>query len=158
MSKQSNVIDDVDKLILKMLLRNGRTPYKRIAEDLGLSEATIYLRIRKLSKLGILRGFTANIDLSRLGLTVIAFMMLKVSPKNYEETLKRIANSPRVLEVYEVSGEYQVLAKVIASDNRELAKIVDGLGSIDGLIEVKVLYVIRTLRTPYEATELITYI
>ncbi len=156
MSKKAEHIDEVDRSILRLLLSNGRIPYRRIADELNLSESTIYLRIRKLSKLGILKGFTVNVDLSKLGFIVVAYILLKVSPKNYEDSLKRIANHPGVVEAYEVSGEHQVLVKAVAADNRELAKIVDGLGSIGGLVEVKVLYVLRTLRTPHEAVEIIS--
>ncbi|MEM2376088.1 MAG: Lrp/AsnC family transcriptional regulator [Sulfolobales archaeon] len=156
-SKKVEYIDDVDKSILKILLANGRVPYRRIAEELNLSESTIYLRIKKLSRLGILKGFTINIDLSRLGFIIVAFILLKVSPKNYEESLRHIAAHPGVIEAYEVSGEHQVLVKAIAQDNKELAKLVDGLGNIDGLVEVKLLYVLRTLRTPYEVVEILSH-
>lgn len=156
MSRKVEYVDEVDKSILKLLLSNGRAPYRKIAEELNLSESTIYLRIKKLSKLGILKGFTVNVDLSKLGFILVAYILLKVSPKNYEESLKHIASHPGVVEAYEVSGEHQVLIKVVAADNKELAKIVDDLGSTGGLIEVKVLYVLRTLRTPYEVIEILS--
>ncbi len=156
MSGKVEYIDDVDRSILRLLLSNGRMPYRRIAEELNLSESTIYLRIKRLSKLGILKGFTVNVDLSRLGFIVVAYMLLKVSPKNYEESLSHVANHLGVVEAYEVSGEHQVLVKVVASDNKELARIVDGLGSVGNLAEVKVLYVLRTLRTPYEVIEILS--
>lgn len=156
MSRKVEYVDEVDKSILRLLLSNGRAPYRKIAEELNLSESTIYLRIKKLSKLGILKGFTVNVDLSKLGFIIVAYVLLKVSPKNYEESLKHIANHPGVVEAYEVSGEHQVLIKVVAADNKELAKIVDDLGSTGGLIEVKVLYVLRTLRTPYEVVEILS--
>lgn len=156
LSKKVEYIDEVDKSILKLLLINGRAPYRKIAEELNLSESTIYLRIRKLSRLGILKGFTINVDLSKLSFIIVAFILLKVSPRNYEESLRHIANYPGVVEAYEVSGEHQVLIKAVAPDNKELAKLVDGLGNVGGLLEVKVLYVLRTLRTPYEVVEILS--
>jgi len=144
-------VDDIDKAILKILLRNSRTPYRKIAEQLDVSESTVYLRIRKLSELGVLKGFTVNIDLSRLGYNVIAFIMLKIPPRNYEETVGKVINVPGVVEAYEVSGDYQLLIKVRGQDNKQLARVIDEIGRVGDVIEVKVLYVIRTLQTPFES-------
>lgn len=139
-----------------MLAKNSRTPYRRIAEELGLSESTIYLRIKKLIELGILKRFTVDVDLRKLGLNVIAYVMLRVMPKNYEETLKSIVNVSGVEEAYEVSGDYQVLIKVRVSSNRDLARVIDEVGNIGGILEVKVMYVMRELKSVYELLEKIT--
>lgn len=153
MAKQAGDIDEVDRGILRILARNSRTPYRRIAEELGLSESTIYLRIRKLSELGILRRFTVDVDLRRLGLSVMAYVMLRISPRNYEETLKSIVNIPGVEEAYEITGEYQVLLRVRVLSNRDLARVIDGVGSIGGVLEAKVMYVTRELKSAYELVE-----
>ncbi len=91
-----------------------------------------------------------DVDLSKLGVNIVAYIMLKISPKGYEETLRNIINVSGISEAYEISGEYQVLLKVRVADNRELAKVVDELGGIGNVLEVKVLYVIRELMSTYE--------
>jgi Lrp/AsnC family transcriptional regulator for asnA, asnC and gidA len=138
-------IDDLDIKILSILLKDSRTPYRKIARTLGVGESTIYLRIKKLKEAGILNAFTIDIDLRRLGLVAEALMMIKVRPRNYSKILNKVTGVPGVIEAYEITGEYQLAVKVVAKNNESLSRIIDELGSIEGIDHVKVLYVIRSL-------------
>jgi len=55
----SSSIDAVDKTILEMLQDDARIAFKKIARKSGVSEATIFVRVKKLSEKGVIRRFTA---------------------------------------------------------------------------------------------------
>ena len=139
-------LDEKDRQILKILVNNARTPFSKIARILGLSEASVYVRIRKLEKAGILRGYTANIDLSKLGYNVRALIMLKLKPENYREALDMLKKLPNAVEIYEITGEYHVILKVIARSNEELSEFIDRLGAIPGILETQTQYVLRVIK------------
>ncbi|MEM4688177.1 MAG: AsnC family transcriptional regulator, partial [Thermofilaceae archaeon] len=49
------VLDEIDKGLLRILQENAKTPYSKISKELGISEATVHLRIRKLVKQGVIK-------------------------------------------------------------------------------------------------------
>jgi Lrp/AsnC family transcriptional regulator for asnA, asnC and gidA len=139
-------IDERDLRILELLEDNARMPWRRLAKMLGVSEATVYLRIRRLESLGILRGFTARIDPSRLGLRSVMFVFLKVEPGRLEEVREEIKKLPYVVEAYEVSGDYQVLAKIAAPTQREAAYALEALAGIEGVRDYTSIVSLETIR------------
>ncbi len=140
------LMDEKDRAILRILQRDARTPFARIARMLGVSEATIYLRVKRLVKAGILRGYHADVDPAKAGLATQAFVFVKVSPRRSREAAERVRVIPGIYEVYNVTGEYQLLAKVLARDREELARIVDRIGGIEGVSDINVVYVLRVVK------------
>ncbi len=141
-------IDEIDLRILSKLTQDSRIPFSRLARELGVSESTVYLRIKRLRELGILKNFSAVVDLSKLGYEVEAFIKIKVgnqrSPLEVAETLEKIGG---IMEVYEVSGDFPILVRVLARDNNELSSIIDTIMKVKGVTDVDVLYVIRKIAT-----------
>ena len=141
-------IDEVDLKILSKLVQDSRIPFSRLARELGVSESTIYLRIKRLRELGVLKSFSAIVDLSRLGYEVEAFIKVKIgnqrSPMDVAEVLEKISG---IMEIYEVSGEYPILVKVVARDNLELSGIIDSVMKVRGVTDIDVMYVIRRIAT-----------
>ncbi|OYT50613.1 MAG: transcriptional regulator [Desulfurococcales archaeon ex4484_204] len=146
------LLDSTDMRILYILVRDARTPFRQIAKELGIGESTVYVRIRKLLDMGILKGFTAIVDLDKLGYGVMAFIEVKVKPQVLGGITGRITGVKGVVEVYEVSGEYPLIAKVVASNNAELSRIIDDIGRIEGVDSLNVRYVLRKIS--YEASSL----
>jgi Lrp/AsnC family transcriptional regulator for asnA, asnC and gidA len=139
-------IDEVDKKILTMLQQDARTPFSKIAKSLNLSEATIHIRIKRLRNEGVLRGFYADVDPERAGRGVLGFVLVKAEPRKYDEILKNIVSMKEVTDVYDVTGEYYALAKVRVGTREELAKVLDNIGNIDGVISTYTMFVLRIVK------------
>lgn len=138
-------IDKLDIKILAKLLEDSRIPFKQLARDLGVSESTIYLRVKKLRNNKILKGYTADIDLNKLGFLQQVYAEVKVVPQYMKNVIEELREKPNVLEIYEVSGEYPLLIKIVATDNEELSSIIDEISITKGITEMKVKYVFKTL-------------
>ncbi len=136
-------IDTTDLEILSLLIKNSRIPFSQIAKKLGLGESTVYTRIKKLKRLGVLRGFTADVDLSRVGLESEAILEIKPQPGSMRLIIDSLVRRRSVIEVDEVSGEYPIHARIAARDNRELCKRIDEIYSISGVMDMKIKYVLR---------------
>ena len=139
-------LDETDKAILRILLIDARTPYSRIARMLGLSEATVYLRVKKLKEKGVLRGFYADIDAFKIGFNVLAFVLIKADPKCYKEVLERLREIKNIVELYEVTGEYMGLAKIRTRTQEELVKTIDEIGEVEGVTATYTMYVLKVLK------------
>lgn len=59
-------LDETDRELLRLLLADGRTPYKELAEAVGLSPPAVRNRIDRLCELGVIERFTVDIDQSLL--------------------------------------------------------------------------------------------
>lgn len=57
-------MDKIDVILIQLLMQNSRRPYRELAEILHLSINAVHKRIQELIKIGIIRNFTAKIDLS----------------------------------------------------------------------------------------------
>ncbi len=139
-------LDNIDKKILEILQRDGRIPFSRIAREVGLSEATIHLRIKRLRESGILKGFTAIIDPEKVGKGTLAIVLIKTDVREHNKALNEIAKIKGVQEVYDVTGEYSALVKVRVKNREELAQVLDRIANVVGVKDTETLYVLRTVK------------
>lgn len=101
-------IDTVDKKLLMELLRDSRVSLRRLAEEMNVSPATLHNRLLRLMQEGVVRGFTALIDYTKLGYSLTSIIMAKVDGKHLVEFEKSISNYDNVVAVYDIVGEYDV--------------------------------------------------
>ncbi len=141
------MLDDKDIAILEMLESDARIPWRRLARELGVSEATVYLRVKKLMENGVLRGFSARIDPARLGLSAIVFALVRAEAKSVPRVRSALSRLRYVAEAYEVSGNYHFLVKITAPDLSEASKVIDELMALEGVVEVSTFTVLRVART-----------
>ncbi|MBW9141088.1 MAG: Lrp/AsnC family transcriptional regulator [Candidatus Aramenus sp.] len=139
-------LDDVDKKILNILQQDSRISYSKLAKMLNLSESTIHMRVRRLRESGVIRAFTIDVNLEKVGLNVLAFVLIKADPKSYEGVLREIGNMKEVYEIYDVTGEYYALLKVRVSAKEELAKVLDRIGNMPGVTSTYTMFVLRTIK------------
>ncbi|PLJ77098.1 Lrp/AsnC family transcriptional regulator [Infirmifilum sp. NZ] len=139
-------LDHIDKKILEMLQDNAKTPYSQIASQLGISEATVHLRIRKLVNAGIIKRFQAVVDPEKVGKKVTAIIAVIAIPQKYNQVLKQLERMPEVYEIYDVTGEYSTILKVRVRNKEDLAKLIDEIGGIDGVESTKTMYVLRVIK------------
>ncbi|MEM2214180.1 MAG: Lrp/AsnC family transcriptional regulator [Candidatus Nezhaarchaeales archaeon] len=139
-------IDEIDLKILRMLQENARTPFSKIASSVGVSEATVHLRVQKLKKLGVIKSFRAIVDPVKVGKGLTAIVLVRADPVKYKEALKKVASMEDVYEVYDVTGEYYAVLKIRASDRDSLAKIIDKIGEIEGITSTQTMVVLRTIK------------
>jgi len=102
-------IDELDEKILKILLSDGRTSAREIAERLHVSTSTVTSRIEKLRERQIIRGFSARVDFQKLGYELTAVTEIIVSKGKLLEMEREIAKFPEVCAVYDVTGEVDAI-------------------------------------------------
>jgi Lrp/AsnC family transcriptional regulator for asnA, asnC and gidA len=144
--KMSSEIDDVDREILRMLQDDARISFKKIAEKLNVSEATIFVRVKKLLKRKIIKRFTAIISPEALGKNITAFVLINADPKKLQKVLETLSKIDDVYEVYDVTGSYYAIVKVRTEDQNKLAKVIDEIGLIDGVLSTETALVLRSIK------------
>jgi len=139
-------IDSIDKTILKMLQDNARIAFKRIAEKVGVSEATIFVRVRKLREKGVIKRFTALVSPELLGKNLTAFVLINTDPKKLEDVLATLSRIDDVYEAYDVTGTYYAIVKIRTENREALAEIIDKIGMIEGVTRTETAIVLRCVK------------
>jgi Lrp/AsnC family transcriptional regulator for asnA, asnC and gidA len=139
-------LDKTDRFILTKLQEDARRSFKGIAEDLGVSEATVFLRVKKLLESGVIKEFKAILNPSLVGKNTTAIMLLKADPKLYKKVLQNLSKISEVCEIYDVTGAYYTILKIRTKSTEELSKVLDKIGSINGIIGTETSMVLRTIK------------
>ena len=128
-------LDDVDKQILAILMKNAKTPYTDIAKQIHVSGGTVHVRMNKLEQLGIVTGATLSIDYAKLGYDISAFLGIYLDKSSlYDEVSNQLANIPEVVAAHYTTGIYSIFAKIICRDTAHLKEVLhDKIQKINGI-------------------------
>jgi Lrp/AsnC family transcriptional regulator for asnA, asnC and gidA len=139
-------LDDADKKILAELQQDARASFKAIAEDIGVSEATVFVRVKKLKEAGILKGFRAIVDPSAVGKPLTAFILVRAQPKIYQSVLNSLKQVDDIYEIFDVTGQFYSVLKVRTTGTDQLSKIIDEIEKIEGVAGTETIIVLRTVK------------
>ena len=139
-------VDERDLQLLSILEKDSRTPWTRVAKEMGVSEATVYLRVKKLEERGILEGFSIIVNPSRLGLGITLIVMLRVRAHSINKVKSSLSLNKYVVELYETTGYYNLLAKILAPSLSDINEIIDEIYSLKGVEEVEYIVALREVK------------
>ena len=119
-------IDGIDKIIIKRLVKDARTPVLSIAREVGISGAAIHQRLRKLEKSDLIDGYRMIINSKSLGYTTTAFIGVFLDSSNqYSSAIKRLKEIPEVVESHYTTGNYAVFIKILCKNNEHLMHLLN---------------------------------
>lgn len=145
-------LDDTDRAILRHLQRDARTPFSEIARELEMSSSTVHERVSRMEEADVIRGYHADVNPSAVGLGISAVIGLRVEQGHEAETLQRLEAIEGVQEVLLTTGEWDVIARVHASDTDELRDLMfETVADMEGFARSQTMLV---LGTDYRSHEL----
>jgi DNA-binding Lrp family transcriptional regulator len=139
-------LDDVDRHILNLLQDDARRSFKEIAGEVKVSEATVFVRVKKLMKNSVIKSYKAIVDPKQVGKGTLAFVMLKANPNVYTKVLPTLVNMDEIYEIFDVTGAYYAILKIRTSSTEELAAIIDKIGMIEGITGTETAVVLRSIK------------
>jgi len=133
-------LDSTDIKILELLQEDARQTYTDIGRRLGIAHSTVYDRIRRMEQYGIIKKYTALVDVEKVGAkTITAIMTIYTDPKESESVAEKLCRIPQVLEVYtSLSEELQIIAKVVAESQESLHEfIATTVAPLPGVLRIR---------------------
>lgn len=123
-------LDRIDVRILAELQRNGRITNVELADLVHLSPSPCLTRVKKLQQAGYITGYSAHIDVGKLGETLTVFTEFTL--KNHRQIdfarfQKTLENIESCVECHLVSGGYDYLAKFVTAGIADYQTIVEDL-------------------------------
>ena len=125
-------LDDTDREILTLLLEDGRRPYSDIADQVDLSPPAVSDRVERLEELGLIRGFTVDVDRSMLQEGVPVLVDIDVVPGNAADVRSALAGAEPIEHVFATADE-RVVATAVApeADVQSLLETTVDVSTID---------------------------
>jgi len=143
-------LDQLDLRIIRSLNKDARKPYKTIAEELDVSDATIRKRIKRMEEDGVIKQFMVLLDYRLMGRVVKAFIGLKISPAKIQSVVEKLEMLSDVHVLYRTTGTMDLFLEVIFSDLDDLNSFLGNELNLDGIVETEVNVVIAPYkRCPY---------
>ncbi len=134
-------IDNTDIQILNTLMENAFTPYTEIGKKLFISAGTVHVRMNKLEKLGIVRPPQLQLDLTKLGMDITAFIgIYLVRSDMYDKVVTQLKKIDEVLSCNYTTGNYSLFLKMVCRDTQHLRVVLhDKIQKIDGISRTETL-------------------
>jgi DNA-binding Lrp family transcriptional regulator len=130
-------IDDLDRRIVERLRVDGREGNRSLAANLGVNEATIATRLRRLESARLIH-VVALTDIKRLGFDCFAFALVRVSGRDVMSVAADLAQIPQTISVNVHTGRYDIVCGVLARDLDELGRVIgEAVPSVPGVATVR---------------------
>lgn len=144
-------MDDVDRKILRLLRENGRASFASIGAEVGLSPHGTADRVRRLERAGVITGYSASIDLERVGRSLDALVDVRLLPSTDPEGFERlVAKLPAVRELIFLTGRFDYQVRLACRDADDLDQTVRTIRRDAGAAGTETRIVMRSAR--FEAT------
>ncbi|MAD59495.1 MAG: transcriptional regulator AsnC [Flammeovirgaceae bacterium] len=127
-------IDNIDLKILNILSKNAKMAYTEVAKKVFVSGGTVHVRMRKLEKMGVVRGTKLDIDYGKLGYNISSYMGIYLEKSFlYKETVKFLRKIPEIVEIHAITGQYTIFIKIICKDTSHFRNLLDTVHKVKGI-------------------------
>lgn len=128
-------LDEIDKKILSILMKNAKTPYTDIAKEIHVSGGTVHVRMNKMEEMGLVKGASLSIDYEKLGYDIAAFLGIYLNKSSmYDDVAEELEKIPEVVGAHYTTGAYSIFAKIVCKNTNHLRDILhDKIQPIQGI-------------------------
>jgi Lrp/AsnC family transcriptional regulator for asnA, asnC and gidA len=134
----STRIDELDRNIIRELQNDGRRPLREVARNLGIAEATVRLRLKRLQDEEILQ-IVAFADPTKLGPSHMALLFLTVAPAAHADIIATLTEWNEVSYLSTTLGDYDICAQVLCADQADLWELRQKISALSGVGAVRIL-------------------
>jgi DNA-binding Lrp family transcriptional regulator len=135
-------MDETDRKILRILKDDGRAGYGEIGTQVGLSEGAVRKRIKTLAEMGVIRKFTVKIGVAE-GAEAVTLLATNPSCPT-QEVSSKIREIPGVETLYEVTGEYDIVAVISGLSVAEVNECIEKIRRVEGIMKTNTMIVLRS--------------
>jgi DNA-binding Lrp family transcriptional regulator len=133
--KLPSEIDDLDARLISLLAAEPRLGILECARRLHAARGTVQARLDKLVARGVVRGFGPDVAPAAIGYGVTAFVTLEISQRlGHDAVAAHLAAIPEVLEAHTITGDGDLLCRVVARDNTDLQRVIDQVVAYEGIV------------------------
>lgn len=129
-----NRIDSLDARLLLALDENPNATILSLSRTLGVARNTVHARVSRLTRIAALREPSRRVDPAALGYSLVAFVSIALSQRSGHLAEVGLAELPEIVEIHSITGEADLLVKVVARSTEELHRITVKILAIEGVM------------------------
>jgi DNA-binding Lrp family transcriptional regulator len=150
MSNQScalQKLDKVDLAVINSLMADGRKSFRQIAKEIGISTPTVEARFSRMRGMGIIKNIEPILDIDIIENQLSALVFLKTNLVQSVQIADELAAISEVRRVYMMTGESNIVAKVVAERPETLEKMIrERIAPIEGINSISYQIITRTVK------------
>ena len=124
---RTGAIDELDARLLRELDEAPRVGVLELSRRLGVARGTVQARLERLVQRGVIASFAPTLDPAALGYPVTAFVTLEIRQGQGKAVQAHLNGIPEVLEVHTITGQGDMLCRVVAGSHEDLQRVLDRL-------------------------------
>ncbi len=152
-SKGGNVleyeIDELDQKLIQLLSVDGRMSFRKLAEELNVTEKTVRLRYKNLRDSNTL-DVVGVVNPIALGLKAGAIIQLKVHPQTINQVIEELGEMKEIRYVTLTSGEYPLLVQINVADQEAITKTVLKITDLDQVTDINTIVQLQIYKNTFE--------
>ncbi|MBQ7532058.1 MAG: AsnC family transcriptional regulator [Paludibacteraceae bacterium] len=135
------LIDDLDKRILRIITQNARIPFKDVAEQCGMSRAAVHQRVQRMFDIGVIIGSGYQVNPKMLGYNLCVYVGITLERGHmYRQVCAELEKIPEIVESQFTLGAYSMIIKLYAHDDKHLMKLLNTqIQAIPGIANTETL-------------------
>lgn len=140
-------MDDIDRRILSVLIRDGRIPIVELADEVGLSPTPCRKRIAQMEDAGVISRYSAIIDPEQAGYPITTFVSVELERQQAEglaEFERKVMDFEEVVQGFLMTGSQDFLLRVVVEDLHAYERFLqDKLTRVPGIRSVRSRFALR---------------
>ena len=132
-------LDKKDRLIIEALQQDARQSLSALGKRIGLSQPAVSERVKKLEDLGVIRGYSARVDLRAIGFRLQAIVRVRTTHQHIQKYVSLFESMPEVLDVVRVTGDDCFVVRCAFAEPEDLERVVDALAAHGSITTALVL-------------------
>ena len=126
-------MDEKNLDLLKELEKNGRQNLKKLSKKTGMSITTVYERIKKLEKNGVIKGYQALIDYQKIGFDLPVIIELVVKREKQFDVVNKLIKFNNVSAIYGTTGSTDLMVIAKFKNRTDLTNFINTLFEMEGI-------------------------
>ena len=139
-------LDKVDRAIIEELERDSRTSQRKLASKIGVAQGTITNRMQRLESDGVIKGYGVKLDAESVGWGMTIMAGLRIEKGRMIEVQEKIASDPRVLTVYDITGDWDSMVLARVEDRSDLDDLTKTVFTLEGVVRSFTHVVLNTVK------------
>ncbi len=146
-------LDEIDRKLLKELLKDSKRSYRELAKAIGVSAATVINHVQRLESAGVIKDYSIRLDHERLGYELTVITEITVSKGKLLETDEEIAKLPYVCAVYDITGLTDAMVVAKFKSRSSLSEFTKKLLAMPNVERTNTHMVLTTIKEDFRLKE-----
>lgn len=116
-------IDQTDRQVIAALVAHPRASVTQLAAECGIARGTMYSRLERLERWNVITGYGPQVDPRAAGFAVLGFCTVEIAQGSHQATMQALATISEILEIHTITGEGDLLLRVVARSNDHLHEV-----------------------------------